>query len=244
MKAIIIDDEKRAQISLEMILKDYYPEVDLVASCTNLLDGIEAINTLNPEIVFLDIEMPENSGLEIGKFINLNDSNFDLIFTTAYEEHAIKAFKLNAVDYLLKPINPEELVATLDRIKKSKIISLETQEKKCKRIEKIAVPTSTSLLFIDTNEIIYIKGEGAYSDVIIKDKKNILVSKNLKNFEEIFSTDDRFIRVQKSYIVNFDYITSLSRTNGGSLHLINDLQIPIASDKFQLVLDKITILKK
>ena len=244
MKAIIIDDENRARISLEMMLKDYYPEVDVVSSCDNLKDGVNAIKKLDPSIVFLDIEMPEHNGLEIGNFIDLNETNFNLIFTTAYEEHAIKAFKLNAVDYLLKPINPDELVSTLDRIKKNSITNVELSDKKEQRIEKIAVPTSSSLLFLDTKDIIYIKGEGAYSDVILKDKKNILVSKNLKNFEDIFSTDDRFIRVQKSYIVNFDYISSVTRANGGYLHLSDESQIPIASDKFQTILDKITILRK
>ncbi|MBS7333763.1 LytR/AlgR family response regulator transcription factor [Faecalibacter bovis] len=242
MKAIIIDDENRARISLEMMLKEFCPEVEIISSCENLNEGIQAINKQKPDIVFLDIEMPNFSGLDIDKFFDINKIDFFLVFTTAYEEYALKAFKLNAFDYLLKPINHEDLINTVERIKLKQTTQIIPQTNA--PIEKIAVPTANNLLFIETKNIIYIKGEGAYSDLILKDKKNILVSKNLKNFEEVLGSDSRFIRVQKSYIVNFDYIVSVSKTNGGTLHLINDIQIPIATDKIQSILDKIIILKK
>ena len=242
MKAIIIDDENRARIALEMMIKEYCTDVEIVASCENLTNGVIAINKLKPDIVFLDIEMPNFSGLDIDKFFDMNEIDFDLVFTTAYQEYALKAFKLNAFNYLLKPINPEDLTNTINRINHKKILRI--TEKSESAIEKIAVPTSNNLLFLETKNIIYIKGEGAYSDVILKDQKNVLVSKNLKNFEDILSSDSRFIRVQKSYIVNFDYITSVSKTNGGTLHLIDDIKIPIAADKIQYILDKIIILKK
>lgn len=242
MKAIIIDDENRARISLEIMIKEFCPTIEIIASCENLTEGVKAINKLKPNIVFLDIEMPNFNGLDIDKFFDMNDIDFELVFTTAYQEYALKAFKLNAFDYLLKPINPEDLINTIERINRKKIIPIEI--KTDVPIEKIAVPTANNLLFLETKNIIYIKGEGAYSDVIIKDQKNILVSKNLKNFEDVLASDSRFVRVQKSYIVNFDFIVSVSKTNGGTLHLINDIQIPIATDKIQSILDKIIILKK
>lgn len=242
MKAIIIDDEQRARISLEVILNEFYPTVTVIASCENLPEGVKAIRKLQPDIVFLDIEMPEYNGLEIHNFLDESELNFELIFTTAYQEHALKAFKLNAKDYLLKPINPEELIETLDRIKKLREIQLNVIGNSS--LDKIAVPSGNNLLFVETNEIIYIKGEGAYSEIFLKNQKSILVSKNLKVFDEILSQNDNFIRVQKSYIVNYDCITSINKTNGGTLHLINDIQIPIATDKINLVLERIKILRK
>lgn len=242
MKAIIIDDEQRARISLEMILKEFYPSVEILASCENLPEGVKAIRKLQPDIVFLDIEMPEYSGLEIHNFMEEAEINFDLIFTTAYQEYALKAFKLNAKDYLLKPINPEELIETLDRINKLRDIQLNVIGNSS--LDKIAVPSGNNLLFIETKEIIYIKGEGAYSEIFLKNQKSILVSKNLKVFDEVLCHNENFIRVQKSYIVNYDCIVSISKTNGGTLHLSNEAQVPIATDKINLVLDRIKILRK
>jgi len=109
MKAIIIDDEKRARVSLQLLMEEYCPEVTLVAECENLPEGVKAIHKHKPDLVLLDIEMPGHSGLELLDFFNENEITFAIIFTTAYNEFAIQAFKLSALDYLLKPIIPEEL---------------------------------------------------------------------------------------------------------------------------------------
>ena len=115
MKAIIIDDEKRARISLAYILQEYCPNVTIVAECENLPEGVKAIRKNQPNIVLLDIEMPGHSGLELLDFFDENDVNFSIIFTTAYNEYALQAFKFSAVDYLLKPINPEQLSEAISR---------------------------------------------------------------------------------------------------------------------------------
>jgi two-component system LytT family response regulator len=118
MKAIIIDDEKRARILLKAMLEDHCPEVTVLNECADLLSGVQAIKRIKPELVFLDIEMPENSGLELLDHFKDADIDFSVIFVTAYNEYAIQAFKLSAVDYILKPINPESLIQAVQQHQK------------------------------------------------------------------------------------------------------------------------------
>jgi len=118
MKAIIIDDEKRARVSLSLLLQEYCPEVELVAECENLPEGVKAIRKFNPDLVLLDIEMPGHSGLELVDFFDEKEINFSIIFTTAYNEYAIQAFKLSALDYLLKPIDSDDLSNALNNFRK------------------------------------------------------------------------------------------------------------------------------
>lgn len=248
MKAIIIDDEKRARISLTYILQEYCPEVTVVAECENLPEGIKAIRKQQPDIVLLDIEMPGHSGLELLDFFDENEVNFSIIFTTAYNEYALKAFKFSAVDYLLKPIIPEELAEAIQRVSKQKQrfenFKAFKENLQQETLTKIAVPSGNTLLFLDTNKIMYIKGEGAYSEVFCSDGSRQLVSRNLKNFEDILCSDSRFLRIHKSYIVNFNFVTAYNKSDGGSIVLENKIQIPVSPDKSQTILDQIQIIKR
>ena len=248
MKAIIIDDEKRARISLAYILQEYCPEVTIVAECENLPEGIKAIRKQQPDIVLLDIEMPGHSGLELLDFFDENEVNFSIIFTTAYNEYALKAFKFSAVDYLLKPIIPEELADAIQRVAKQKQrfenFRAFKENLQQETLTKIAVPSGNTLLFLETNKIMYIKGEGAYSEIFCSDGTKQLVSRNLKNFEDILCSDSRFLRIHKSYIVNFNFVTAFNKSDGGSIVLENKIQIPVSPDKSQTILDQIQIIKR
>ena len=248
MKAIIIDDEKRARISLAYILQEYCPNVTIVAECENLPEGVKAIRKNQPNIVLLDIEMPGHSGLELLDFFDENEVNFSIIFTTAYNEYALKAFKFSAVDYLLKPIIPEELAEAVERVAKQKqrFENLRAFKENLQQetLTKIAVPSGNTLLFLDTDKIMYIKGEGAYSEVFCSDGSRQLVSRNLKNFEDILCSDSRFLRIHKSYIVNFNFVTAFNKSDGGSIELENKAQIPVSPDKAQQILDQIQIIKR
>ena len=161
MKAIIIDDEKRARVSLSLLVEEYFPSLNIVAECENLPQGVKAIRKLKPDLVFLDIEMPGHSGLELLDFFDENEITFDIIFTTAYNEYAIKAFKFSAIDYLLKPINPNELVDALNRLEKQKqkIENYKVLHENIKQetATKIAIPSGQRFLFIETSQIQYIK---------------------------------------------------------------------------------------
>jgi two-component system LytT family response regulator len=192
--------------------------------------------------------MPGHSGLELLDFFDENDVNFDIIFTTAYNEYAIQAFKFSAIDYLLKPINPEELTNAINRLEKQKQryrnFAILKENIKQDTLTKIAVPSGNSLLFLETQKIMYIKGEGAYSEVFCSDGNNQLVSRNLKNFEDILCSDKRFLRIHKSYIVNLEQVVAYNKSDGGSLVLKNGFTLPISSDKVQTVLDEIKIIKR
>ncbi len=248
MKAIIIDDEKRARVSLSLLLQEYCPDVEVVAECENLPEGIKAIRKYNPDLVLLDIEMPGHSGLELLDFFDEDDVKFKIIFTTAYHEYALQAFKFSAVDYLLKPINPDELCQAISRLEKqnNKIVNYSLLKETMKQnvLEKIAIPSGSSILFIETASIIYIKGEGAYSEIICENNIKHLVSRNLKNFEDILCNDIRFIRAHKSYIVNMAFCKSLNKSEGGNLELLDNQIIPISNDKSKFILDYFSIIKR
>lgn len=248
MKAIIIDDEKRARISLSLLMQEYCPNVKIVAECENLPEGVKAIRKHNPDLILLDIEMPGHSGLELLDFFDENEVNFSIIFTTAYNEYALQAFKFSAIDYLLKPINPTQLVESIKRLEKSiqKFENFQILKENINQenVSKIAVPSGNSLLFIDTHKISYVKGEGAYSEVFCNNGTKNLVSRNLKNFEDILCSDNRFVRVHKSYIVNLEHVIAFNKSDGGNIILEDKSQIPVSPDKAQLILEKIKIIKR
>ena len=249
MKAVIIDDERRARVSLKLLLAEYCPEVEIVAECENLSEGVKAIRKQRPNLVLLDIEMPGHSGLELLDFFDEDEIDFSIIFTTAYSEYAIQAFKFSAVDYLLKPIDPQQLMEGIVRLKKqnSKFENLKLLKENIQSttLSKIAVPSGSSLLFLETSKIVYIKGEGAYSEVHFTDGTKTLISRTLKNFEDIICLDPRFVRIHKSYIANFELVKSYNKSDGGSLELIgNSVQLPVSIQKVDLILSKIQLIKR
>ncbi|AMA48366.1 MULTISPECIES: LytR/AlgR family response regulator transcription factor [Flavobacterium] len=248
INAIIIDDEKRARLNLSILLKEYCPEINIIAECENLPEGVKSIRKNKPDLIFLDIEMPGHSGLELLDFFDENEINFKIIFTTAYQEYAIQAFKFSAIDYLLKPINPKELVDATTRFskEKEKINNYQILKENLKEdtFRKIAVPSGNSLVFIEINDILFIKGEGAYSEISFTNNDKLLVSRNLKNFEDIICEQKNFIRIHKSFILNTNYIKSYNKSDGGSIEIQNGLHLPIAADKIQTILRAIEIIKR
>ncbi|MFT3918986.1 LytR/AlgR family response regulator transcription factor [Cloacibacterium sp.] len=246
MKAIIIDDEKQARVSLSLLLKEYCPEIEICADCENLPEGVKTIRKYKPDVVFLDIEMPGHSGLELLDFFDEKEIGFSIIFTTAYNEYAVQAFKLSALDYLLKPIVPEDLTNAISKLRKQKKdqFSIFSENILQEIPEKIAIPSGNDLILLNISEISHIKGEGAYSEVVMTNKTKYLVSRNLKNFEDVLYNDKRFIRIHRSYIINFDEAVSYSKSDNGWLNLKNDVTVPISSEKVNLILEKISIVKR
>ena len=246
INAIIIDDEVRARVSLQLLLEEYCPNIKILEQCETLAEGIKAINKFKPNIVFLDIEMPAHSGLELFDFFNEEEIDFSVIFTTAYSQYAIKAFKFSAIDYLLKPIHPEELVEAVKRFEKTKSQNIKILKENLyqNKLNKIAVPTGNSILFLETDQILYVKGEGSYCEIVLLNGEKIICSRYLKNFEDILSNYNNFLRVQKSYIANLNYVSVYNKSDGGNLEFNNKTCIPISLDKVDLIMEKITLIKR
>ncbi len=246
VKAIIIDDEVRARVSLQLLLNEYCPTIEIIEQCETLAEGIKSIHKYKPNLVFLDIEMPGHSGLELFDFFHEDDIDFSIIFTTAYSQYAIKAFKFSAIDYLLKPINPEELIEAVNRFQKikSQNIKILKENLEQNKLNKIAVPTGNSILFLETDQILYIKGDGSYCEIVLLNGEKIICSRYLKNFEDILSHFNNFLRVQKSYIANLNYVKVYNKSDGGNLEFHNKTYIPVSLDKVDLIMEKISLIKR
>ncbi len=237
---IIIDDEPKARTLLQAILTEYCPTVEVLELCPDLPTGIKAIKKHQPEIVFLDIEMPGHSGLELLDFFNEEDINFSVIFTTAYNEYAIQAFQFSAIDYLLKPLQHQQIIDAVDRYTKKQQTQNGTQLKNLKlnlqphvawENKRIAVPSGQAIHFLKPNDIIMIKGEAAYSEIHLANNTKMLASRNLKHFEDMLKEIPIFFRCHKSYIINRQAVLQYVKSDGGYITLHNGLQASLSTDK-------------
>lgn len=240
LKCIIIDDESKARILLEAILKEYCPNVEIVALCEDLPSGVKAIKKFNPNLIFLDIEMPGHSGLELLDFFNEDEINFGVVFTTAYNEYALQAFKFSAIDYLLKPIQHTQLMEAVNRFSKQIEKQNTAQLKNLKENlntnnnwedKRIAVPSGQTIHFFKPSEIIMIKGEAAYSEIYLQNGTKLLASRNLRHFEELLINIPVFFRSHKSYIVNRHAVVQYVKSDGGYLQLSNGMHAGLSTEK-------------
>jgi two-component system, LytTR family, response regulator len=234
MKAILIDDEKNSRESLRKKIETHCPKVEIVAECSNGEEGLVAINTHQPAIVFLDIEMPKMNGFTMLQ--QLSKRNFELIFTTAYNQYAINAIRYSALDYLVKPVDVQELKNAVERIsqKASPVINNEQLEilaaylsKQKQGPEKIAVATSSGLEIIDINNIIYLEATGNYTNIYMTEAKPLLSSKTLKEFEDILPAS-LFFRIHNASLVNVSFIKKYNKGEGGQVVLANGKLLDVA----------------
>lgn len=240
MKAIIIDDESNSRELLTALATKYTPEIEIVAKYDNGADALLEIENLKPDILFLDIEMPNMNGFDFLEKCKYTD--FYLIFTTAYNEYAIQAIKNHAFDYLLKPIKRTEFINTIERLKKeshknqkSKIDELLNHLKIDDSEKKIVLATQEGMHFLEYSEIMYVKGEGSYTHYCCSDGAKYLISKTLKDAEAKL-TDARFKRVHASYIINFDFVKKYQRGEGGFFVLKDGTSVPVSRSKKQELL--------
>lgn len=216
LTAILVDDEESARDVLQNLLVRFCPEVDLVEKCENVPQAVDAIKKENPDIVFLDIEMPNYAGFELVNFFE--KVNFEIIFVTAYDQYAIRAFEIAAIDYLLKPIDIERLKLAVKRVKQqrnsfdqSQRFALLGNTLETKQVKNIIVHDKGQQHLIAIEDIIAIEALESYCTIHIKDKKHT-VSKNLKHFETLLSQTPNFLRVHKSWIINRSYIRHYSKS--------------------------------
>jgi two-component system LytT family response regulator len=243
LKAIIIDDELKSRESLRILIEDFCQGVEVAALCQNVTQGISAIEKINPDVIFLDIQMQRETGFDL--LTKIKEINFEVIFTTAYSEYAIKAFKFSAIDYLLKPIDIEELKAALLKVEKKINGNISGRLKqmmdnlKGGNAEnfKLALPTADGLLFIKVNDIVYCEASSNYTQIFMMDGKKYLVSRTLKEYEDMLS-ESNFFRIHHSYLINLNRVKKYVRGEGGYVLMQNDTSLDVSKRKKEAFLDR------
>lgn len=217
LSAIIIDDEQRARSVLKSLLARNCDQVEVVKEAANLQEGVEFIKTNGIDLVFLDVQMPVYAGYEIATFFEKID--FEIIFVTAFDHFAIKAFELNAIDYLVKPINRQRLVEAVDKANNKILNSNQLQEyqhiletMRDKKMERIIIPESGNRRVVEVNDIVAIEADGSYCKLFLENDQEIILSKNLKHFEGLLEEHTQFFRSHRAWVVNLDKVNSLNKT--------------------------------
>jgi two-component system, LytTR family, response regulator len=237
ISAIIIDDEHEGRLAINAALQKHCPDVEVRKICIDAYEGLEAIRNIRPDLIFLDIQMPGKSGFDL--LMDAGSITFETIFVSAYDAYAIKAIKFSALDYLLKPLDTDDLILAVkkavNRIREKegthRLMSvLNNIHFPNGRIEKIAVPSYRGIDFFQVADIIYCSSEGEYTRLFLKNKQTELVSRNLKGFEDLLSPSG-FCRVHHSYLINMRHTLKYIKGEGGYVILTDDHQIPISRRK-------------
>jgi two-component system, LytTR family, response regulator len=232
MKAVIVDDEKDGVRTLISLLKMYCPQVDVVATAHSAKEGIAVAASHNFDLMFLDIKMPQGSGFDL--LDALEKIDFEVIITSAYDQYAIKAFRFSAIDYLMKPVDEDELVEAVARVEKR----LQTKERLIPALkearenlkpgsETIAISTVDSIIFIEIKNIVLIAAEGSYSRIVLSSGEKVFTSKMLKDFETLLE-DRHFFRVHKSFLINLRQMKKISKQDGGYVIMNDETSVEIA----------------
>jgi two-component system LytT family response regulator len=232
IKSIIVDDEKHGRENLAGILKQYCPEVELLGDADSVEVAIPLIRELNPDLVFLDIEMPRANGFQLLE--HFKDFRFEVIFVTAYDNFAIKAIRFSAADYILKPINLNDLQTAVRKV--ANRIQQKQENQRMKQLvynitqpqnPRIGLPTGDRIEFIEVHKIIRCQGEGNYSHIYFEGNKHLLVAKTLVEFEDLLQ-EYSFFRVHKTHLVNLKQVIAYVKTDGGILQLSNGDSVAVS----------------
>jgi two-component system LytT family response regulator len=238
MTILIIDDESKARSLLTTIINDYCTDSFTVYQASTLLEGVSIIQKTNIDILFLDIEMPQHSGLELFDFIPVETVNFEIIFTTAYSEYAIKAFEFSAIDYLLKPLRPNKVQEAIEKAKKAlsqnqvqqRLLELKNSLSSDK-FSKIALPVEDGVLFVKLDEIYVLEADGMYTNFHLTKNRKILISKPMKYFADLVENKDLFYKPHRSYLVNLKFLQKVVKKDGTYIEMENEMRIPVSKDK-------------
>ena len=237
LSSIIVDDEKHSRETLKNLVNEFCDDVQVIDCVENVSQAVHAIRTHRPDIVFLDIELQTGTGFDVLE--KIQDLEFDVIFTTAFEQYAVKAIKISSLEYLLKPVDIEELRLAVEKARKKKDKTL--QKKKLENLlanlkqqqlglNKICLPTSEGVEFVDIEDILYCKAEGSYTLFKLNNNDSLLVSKHLKEFENILS-DQYFMRVHNSFLINLKGVKKYIRSDGGYILMTNNDPVSISRSK-------------
>jgi two-component system LytT family response regulator len=237
LRAVIVEDEKHSRETLKNLLEEFCLNIEVVGLAGNVEEAVTTIKEVQPDVIFLDIELQTGTGFDV--LNQVSHLNFEVIFTTAFEQYAIKAVKFSSLDYLLKPIDLEELQQAVDKAQTKKnqavykkqletlMLNLKQQKPK---LNKICLATSEGFEFIEVNDIIYCKAEGSYTSFVLKNESKLLVSKHLKEYENLL-LEQGFMRVHNSFLINLKEVKKYIKADGGYIIMNNDDTVSISRSK-------------
>lgn len=242
LRTIVVDDEPDARGFITSIAAEYCPAVNIVGTAGDIREGVEKIRELKPGLVFLDVEMPHGTGFDL--LTEFPEKDFDVIFITAFNHYAIQAIRFSAVDYILKPININEFIAAVDKVVKKRAVSADRGNDNVKALlenlrtgmpSRLAIPTSDGMEYINPKEIIRLEAERSYSWFFMTGNRKILVSRHLKEFQELL--DDRyFFRPHNSFLINLKFVKKFIRRDGGYIEMLDGSQIPVSRTRRDMFL--------
>lgn len=235
IKAIIVDDELNARLLMRNFIEDHCPEIELVGEAEDVKSAVKIINNNPVNLVFLDVEMPNENGFAL--FDYFNKPTFETIFCTAYSQYAIKAFEVSAVDYILKPVGISKLKEAVEKVSEKLNRNLQPNTMDVlkenlleNKIKKIGVHIGDGIVFMDLNDVLYFEADGSYTTIHHKKGKDLAVKK-IKHFEDLLSSDTRFFRIHRSYFVNITLIKKYSKKDGLSVTYDDKTLLPISREK-------------
>jgi two-component system LytT family response regulator len=235
IKAVIVDDEQNARETLRNIIGKYFDDITILGEADDVQAGVEMIEKQQPQVVFLDIQMPSGNGFDL--LMQLSEINFHVIFTTAFDNYAIRAFKFSAFDYLLKPIKIKDMRETIDRLKlemdnaksphsRLKVL-IDNYSNTDGKIKKLVIPSMEGFEVVKLEDIIRCEGERNYTRVIISESNNILVSRTLKEYEELLS-DHGFFRIHQSSLINLHHVKKYLKGGGGRVEMTDGVELTVS----------------
>jgi two-component system LytT family response regulator len=248
LKAIIVDDELKSRESLKILLEEFCGNVRVTALCGNVREAQEAIRLQAPQVVFLDIQLQRETGFDL--LTQLGQIDFEIIFTTAYSEYAIQAFKFSAIDYLLKPIDTEELKRAVDKVEKKIAASMPERLEKMLRgfmtdlsnSYKLALPTLDGLVFVNIKDVLYCEAMSNYTVFHTADGKKFTVARSLKEYEGLLA-EHNFFRIHNSYLINLREVKKYVRGEGGYVVLHNDVSLDVSKRRKEAFLNRVAAVK-
>lgn len=236
IKVLLVDDEKPVRSALRELLNRNFPDIIVVGEAGSVPEAVREIHQHNPDLIFLDIEMPGYSGLQLLEFFNAQQVTFDIVFVTAFNEYAIQAFKISAFDYLLKPVNTDDLKETLARYTgahksqhlQERINLIKESYNDAKPPTQIAVSSLQGIDFIQLENIIVLEASGAYTTLVLSEGDSIVSSKPLGEFETLLKNNLNFFRAHRSFLINLNKVRKLSSKEGDVIMLAKEIEVPLS----------------
>ena len=247
MRALILDDEPDNVRLLALQLARHCPQVDVVGQFTDSIEGLKAIQTLRPSLVFLDIEMPLMNGFQLLE--KVGEITFHIVFVTAYDQYAVRAFRFSALDYLLKPIDTVDLIATVRRAETTARMNPQQLELMRQYYPggtpagspiakgRIALPHASGMVFVETKQIVYCEADSNYTRFFLVNGEHYVIAKTLGDVQEVLETGD-FVRVHRHYIINLEHIQKLIKGEGTYLVMTNGVSIPVARQQKERLMER------